>query len=202
MAHFSNNRKTTPKVRNGVVQTKNRNAPTRLNSLSVGIDSSGGRHVVSKEDIWKFIRLIPDWKRVSKDLDFIYLARCLNDEVDGYYEFPQHPTIVLNSWEEDLTATIFNSDYIRQHQGLFDRLGVEVTEDESGNTLLRFDEDSARAFQLLHIFLHESGHHHYRITQGRGKDGGSEKYAEAYALKMERKIWKRYCEAFGFRPKN
>ena len=200
MARFSNSRKTTPKVRDGVVQNKDRHAPTRLNSLSVGINESGGRHVVSKDDIWKFIRLIPDWKRASADLDLIYLARATNDEVDGYYEYPDRPTIVLNSWEDDLTTLIFNSDYIEHHRALFDRLGVEITEDDIGSPMLRFDEDSARAFQLLHIFLHELGHHHYRITRGRGRDGGTEKYAESYALKMERKIWRRYCEAFRFRP--
>lgn len=200
MARYSNSRKTTPKVRDGVVQKKNRHAPTRLNSLSVGIDKSGGRHVVTKDDIWKFVRLIPDWKRISSDLDLIYLAREINEYDDGYYEYPQRPTIVLNSWEEDLTTLIFNADYIEHHRALFDRLGVEITEDEIGSPMLRFDEDSARAFQLLHIFLHELGHHYYRITQGRGRYGGSEKYAETYALKMEKKIWKRYCEAFRFTP--
>ena len=108
--------------------------------------------------------------------------------------------IVLNSWENDLTTLVFNADYIKQHRALFDRLGVEITKSDSGSSMLRFDEDSARAFQLLHIFLHELGHHHYRIMHGRGRDGGTEKYAETYAFKMERKIWKRYCEAFGFQP--
>ena len=127
------------------------------------------------------------------------LNRTINDEVDGYYEYPRHPMIVLNSWEDDLTTLVFNSDYIKHHRALFERLGVAITENEVGSPMLRFDEDSARAFQLLHILLHELGHHHYRIMHGRGRYGGSEKYAETYAFKMERKIWKRYCEAFGFR---
>lgn len=206
MHRSTTNRKTTPKVRDGKVQRKNRHAPTRLNSLSVGIDpikkGKCGRQVVSKDDVWKFIRLIPDWKRVSSDLDLIYLSSSDNFLVDGYYECPQRPLVTLNCWEEDL-ATRASSEYVRLHQELFDRLGVEVRKEEGGLGVLvcQFDEDSARAFQLLHIFLHELGHHHYRITKGRGRDAGDEKYAESYALKTEKKIWKRYCEVFRFQPK-
>lgn len=200
MARYSGNRKTTPKVRGGDVQKKDRHAPTRLNSFEIGIDRSGGRQVLTKDDVWKFIRLIPDWKRVSADLDFVYLARETNEYADGYYEYPDRPMIVLNSWEENLTSEIFDADYINHHRSLFDRLGVEIGEAENRTPVLSFDEHSARAFQLLHIFLHELGHHHYRITKGRGRDAGSEKYAETYALRMERKIWKRYCEAFAFSP--
>lgn len=203
MHRSTTNRKTTPKVRDGKVQRKNRHAPTRLNSLSVGIDpvkqGSSRRQVVTKEDVWKFIRLIPDWKRVSSDLDLIYLSSRDNFCEDGFYEYPQRPLIALHCWEEDL-AMRTGSEYVRLHQELFDRLGVEVWKEERGLFVCQFDEDSARAFQLLHIFLHELGHHHYRITKGRGRDAGDEKYAESYALKMEKKIWKRYCEVFHFRP--
>ncbi len=196
----SNNRKTTPKVRDGRVQKKNRHAPTRLNSLSVGIGGSG-RLVTTKEDVWRFLRLIPDWKRVSSDLDLIYLDAGICDEADGWYESPDQPTITLSAFEEDLRMYP-GQDYFDQHCDLFRRLGVDIQEDESGYPVCQFDEDSAKAFQLLHIFLHELGHHHFRITKGRGLSAGSEKYAENYALKMERVIWKRYCEAFAFRPIN
>ena len=204
MARYSNSRKTNPKVRNGVVQKKNRYAPTRLNSLSVGLYKGGGRKVVSKEDIWKFVRLIPNWKRVSKDLVLIYLAGFTNDYEDGWYEYPRRPTIVLSAWEDDLTMSYFDTEYLEQHRALFARLGVNIVKDTSGSfefTKLVFDEDSARAYQLLHVFLHELGHHHYRIMHGRGRDGGTEKYAEDYAYKMERKVWRRYCEAFKFKPR-
>lgn len=200
MARFSNSRKTTPKVRDGVVQKKNRNKPTRRNSLAVKIARGDGRHVVTKDDIWKFLRLIPDWKRVSIDLDMIYLAGNLDDEADGWYEYPDEPTIVLNPWSKDLTMQISYPDYLNEHSELFKRLGAEVTEVMKDEWSVKFDIDSARAFQLLHIFLHELGHHHYRINHGRGRDGGSEKFAETYALKMERLIWRRYRDAFRFNP--
>ena len=199
MAGRIHNRKTTPKVRDGRVQRKNRHGPTRLNSLSVGIGGSGGRVVTTKDDVWKFLRLIPDWKRVSSDLDLIYLSARVSDHADGWYEYPDRPSIVLHAFEKDL-RTYPGQHYFEQHESLFRRLGVDIQEDEYGDPVCQFDEGSARAFQLLHIFLHELGHHHYRITMGRGRFAGNEKYAETYALKMERKIWKRYCEAFAFRP--
>ena len=43
-------------------------------------------------------------------------------------------------------------------------------------------EGQARAFQLLHVFLHELGHHHDLITTRRQLRGGrGEAYAERYA---------------------
>jgi hypothetical protein len=201
MAGCTNNRKTTPKVRNGQVQKKNRHAPTRLNSFSFGFIGSGGRLATTKEEVWKFLRLIPDWKRVSSDLDIIDLNAEVSNEADGWYEYPQQPGIVLNAFEDDL-RTFPGQDYFEQHQALFRRLGVDIQEDEHGYPVCQFDEDSAKAFQLLHILLHELGHHHYRITRGRGRFAGDEKYAENYALKMERMIWKRYCDVFAFRPRH
>ncbi len=204
VSRYSSSRKTAPKVRDGQVQKKNRHAPTRLNSLSVGIAKTRGgrRHVITKEDIWKFVRLLPDWKRLSTDLDFIYLSSITGDEdgADGWYVYPTRPMIVINAWDADLTL-FADPDFFRRHEKLFERLGAEVRELEYGYDCV-FDEDSARAYQLLHIFLHELGHHHYLITGGRGKIAGSEKYAETYALKMERKIWQRYCQAFHFHPEN
>ena len=194
------NRRSTPKVRDGRVQKKNRHAPTRLNSLSVGLSrpASGFRQVTSKQDIWKFLRLIPDWKRVSSDLDMIYLC-CRGDvDYDGYYGFPQHPEIVLAPWANDLKIRT-SGDHFRQHEAIFRQLGAAIVQVKGGFEC-RFTEESARAYQLLHIFLHELGHHHYRITAGRGKSGGSEKYAEDYALRRHHNLWRDYCHAFKFDP--
>lgn len=207
MARFSSNRKTTPKVRNGKVQKKNRHQPTRQNSLVVGLEKSSCRHVLTKEDIWKFLRLIPDWKRVSKDLDLIFLANESEDDegCDGWYwSLRNCPQIALNGWEEDLRKYV-GPNYYHSHQALFNRLGLELQKDaesEEDYRYLQFDEDSAKAFQLLHIFLHELGHHHYRITKGRSNgEIGSEQYAESYAYKLEKQVWPRYREAFHFNPK-
>jgi hypothetical protein len=194
------NRKTAPKVRDGQVQKKNRHAPTRLNSLSVGLSRprSGLVHVTTKQDIWKFLRLLPDWKRVSTDLDLIYLLDSSTD-CDGWYEYPQRPMIALAPWADDLQMWTTKS-YYAAHREIFATLGVSCAPGENEETICQFTEDSARAYQLLHIFLHELGHHHYRITEGRGRYGGTEKHAEDYAIKWQHRIWKNYCEQFRFRP--
>ncbi len=194
------NRKTAPKVRDGRVQKKNRHAPTRLNSLGVGLEQarSGFRHVTTKQDIWKFLRMLPDWKRLSTDLDLIYLAAGSYD-YDGWYEFPQRPSIALSAWAEDLIMRPF-SWYYSEHQTIFQTLGVPCEMKTEDDIACRFTEDSARAYQLLHIFLHELGHHHYRITEGKGRGCGTEKYAEDYAVRWQHRIWKPYCEQFRFHP--
>ncbi len=193
------NRKTAPKVRDGRTQKKNRHAPTRLNSLGVGLErpSRGYRHVTSRQDIWKFLRLLPQWKRVSTDLDLIFLMSG-SDEYDGYYEYPHWPSIALSAWPEDLITRPLDA-YYAQHREIFATLGVRC-EMEKDEMVCQFTEESARAYQLLHIFLHELGHHEYRITKGRGKSGGSELYAENYAIHWQKRIWKKYCEAFSFKP--
>ncbi len=203
MARFSSNRKTTPKVCNGKVQKKNRHQPTRQNSLLVGLEKSSCRHVLTKEDIWKFLRLIPDWKRVSKDLDLIFLAAETDDDegYDGWYWSYRHcPQIAINGWEDHLRKYA-GQEYFDEHRKLFERLGLKLEKDEQGETFIQFDEETARAFQLLHILLHELGHHHYRITKGEDVDVAEETYAEAYAYKLEKQIWPRYREAFHFHPK-
>jgi len=201
MTAYRSNRKTTPKVRDGRVQKKNRLQPTRFNSLKIVMRKPGrdACHVVSPKDLWRFVNLLPDWKRVSADLDLIFLCRGVHD-ADGWYEYPAHPSIALSAWNDDL---ILHADrgYMELHRPLFVRLGVDIVEESYGGRHCQFTEDSARAFQLLHIFLHELGHHHFRITEGRGKSAGSEKYAEDYALKWEKRIWHRYCEEFHFKPK-
>ena len=63
--------------------------------------------------------------------------------------------------------------------------------------LCKWTEAQARAYQLLHIFLHELGHHHDRMTTKSKSDASrGELYAEAYALKYEAEIWMRYLETF------
>ena len=113
------NRRSAPKVRDGKVQRKNRHVPTRLNSLSVGLSraESGYRHVTSKEDVWKFLRLIPHWKQVSSDLDLIYLTSWGDTDYDGYYAWPRWPKIVLAPWPADLVMRP-GIDYLQRHESI------------------------------------------------------------------------------------
>ena len=62
---------------------------------------------------------------------------------------------------------------------------------------LCFTEGTARAYLLLHIFLHELGHHHDRMTTRTRRGSRGEPYAEAYAHAHAETVWTRYMDAFG-----
>jgi hypothetical protein len=193
-------RRTATKVRNGRVQKKNNHSLTRLNGLHLGLSDPGKgyRHVTSKEDVWRFLRLIPNWKRLSSDLDLIYLTYATETGYDGWYDSGGEPQIVLCPWPESLMVEMDIPGY-KEHEEILHTFGVTASEDEFGINC-QFTPESARAYQLLHIFLHELGHHEHRMTKGRGRSG-REKYAEEYAIRMQRKLWKQYCDLFSFRPK-
>jgi len=60
------------------------------------------------------------------------------------------------------------------------------------------DISESTAYQLLHIFLHELGHHCDRMsTKSRRDSGRGEPFAEEWAYRYERVLWDRYLETFG-----
>jgi hypothetical protein len=63
-----------------------------------------------------------------------------------------------------------------------------------------FEPSTARDFMLMHVFLHELGHHHDQKTLRRGGASRGEDYAEAWAIEKERELWPKYRAAFG-RPR-
>ena len=51
---------------------------------------------------------------------------------------------------------------------------------------------------LLHVFLHELGHHIDRMnTKNKKEPVKGEEYADQYADEMCERIWDDYCDAFG-----
>ncbi len=80
---------------------------------------------------------------------------------------------------------------------MLDRLGVRSHEIKNG-VMCEFTELQARAYQLLHILLHELGHHHDRMTtKSKVRASRGEPYAENYALVHEARIWEQYQKTFG-----
>ena len=88
------------------------------------------------------------------------------------------------------------ASYCIEHGDIFERLGVPC-EKHGGGYLCHFTEPTAWAYQLLHIFLHELGHHHdLMTTRSKRQASRGESYAESYARRHEQLIWNRYQEVF------
>jgi hypothetical protein len=153
----------------------------------------GFRHVLHASQVRAFLAILPDWDVLSRGLDNIVLAPG-SDVRDGWH---QPGVVAVCAWPRALWRTDCDR-YFVQHSDLFARLGVPVEQTEEG-WLARFTESTARAYQLLHVLLHELGHHHDRMTtRRRVRTGRGEGYAERYALDYSERIWERYFKTFGW----
>jgi hypothetical protein len=185
----------------GEVQQKNRTdvSPTVYNTprdcpvvrrLKPGF---GYRHILRQQDVADFLRLLPDWGRLSEGLNAVLLAPG-SRHYDGWYK----PGVVaVCAWERGLWREMTRDGY-EGHRGLFERLEVPCEATVDGYYLCRFTEPAVRAYQLLHVLLHELGHHHDRMTtRSRADCCRGEGYAEGYAWENEQRVWDRYLAAFG-----
>lgn len=192
-------RKSAPRVKTGQVAKKNNwaltadyyNTAQALPVVDRQRPGEGYRHILKQQDIYDFIALLLDWSELSKGLNGIVLAPG-SDTRDGYHV----PGVVhICAWEKDLWRGESHG-YYKAHQDIFARLEVPHEEKEYGYWL-QWTEAQARAYQLLHIFLHELGHHHDRMTtHSKVRASRGEPYAEAYARQHEALIWTRYQEQF------
>jgi hypothetical protein len=75
---------------------------------------------------------------------------------------------------------------------------LEVVVEKRGDRLVtKWTEGQARGFQLLHVLLHEFGHHHDRMTtRSRQSAARGEWFAEEYARRHEERIWDEYLRRF------
>jgi hypothetical protein len=75
-----------------------------------------------------------------------------------------------------------------------------VAQEEYGHApgyLAEFNETTVQAFLLVHVLLHELGHHHDRMTSPRQRNTTrGERYAEEYARRYEKRIWSAYRQVF------
>jgi len=192
------NRRTATKVKNGRVQHKNRLLPTGALGCTYGRERPGRgfHHVVSKRDLQAFIDIIPEWHQFSRRLEHVVLASP-NDQDDGQYAFYHREKtggIFLHAWPDDLWTEL-SPAYFEAHRGILERLGVSVERLRDG-VLCRFTETQARAFTLLHVFMHELGHHHDRIIRKGGSTHG-EDYAERFANNQFNQLFPTYVRVFG-----
>ena len=195
------NRRSAPKVVGGKVQRKNRSTTTPnyydTPQTSPVIDRRrpglGYRHILMKRDVERFINILPDWNELSKGLNAVVQAPG-NGYCDGWHK----PGVVaVCAWERDVWVEV-GPWYFDDHKSIFNQLGVPCESLDTGDHLCKFTEGTAKAYQLLHILLHELGHHHDRMTtKSKRESARGERYAERYAIKYARWIWNRYFDEFG-----
>jgi len=197
--HATFNRRTATKVKNGRVQRKNRHRPTGHDGYVLDRESPGRgfRHVVSKRDVQAFIDIVPEWERFSERLERIVLTARSAGE-DGAYEFfhrEETGAIYLHAWRDDLWTDL-TVPYFDYHRHIFERLGVSHDRRDDCVTC-RFTEAQARAFMLLHIFMHELGHHYDYSRQKHLGSSKGEDYAERFATSRFDQLFPAYMRVFG-----
>jgi hypothetical protein len=195
-------RKSTPKVRDGKVQRKNRAA------LSLGYKNyvqnrpqlererpgAGYRHVLRKGDVERFITLLPDWDELSRDLDAIVLAAGDPDSMGWYGQ----GVVAVCAWDRELSRD-WRSDFVVEHAPILERLDVSIEAPRRGMQRVHITEESVRAFQLMHVLLHELGHHHDRMTtRSQRRASRGEGFAEEYANRYMEAIWQAYTREFAW----
>src|SRR5262249_37295767 len=145
-----------------------------------------------KRDVRRFIELIPDWGELSQGLRAVVLAP--GDR--GLLGYHRPGLVALCAWERALER-VWHADFVAEHRLILARLGVPVESADGPWRRCRFTEATARGFQLLHVLLHELGHHHDRMTtRARRHSCRGEDFAEDYANDRALRIWGRYVAAF------
>jgi hypothetical protein len=191
------NRKSTPRVKDGRVQKKNNHQLTVRRGFVIHRVSprKGFRHLVTKQEMLDFIELIPDHDRHLRGIREIRLSEG-DDRADGYYQgFRHEPSGVIEiaAWRKDLFIDI-RSKYFDAHRSIFDRIGLRFERHQDGVTCW-FDEPKAKAFILVHVFIHELGHHLDFVARRDLSSG--EPFAEEFANRLEDAVWPAYVKKFG-----
>jgi hypothetical protein len=196
-------RKTGTKVRNGKVTRKNRtdlsSHYSQIRQTETVIDrlrpGEGYKHYLTIADVRRFIQILPDWSELSVGLDAVVLAEG-GDAMGWHWD----GVVAVCAWEREYT-TDWDTVFVDAHSPILDRLGVvrEPIEDDPDGTLCYFDDASIKGFQLMHILLHELGHHKDRMTtKSRVRSARGETFAESYALRYADRLWDAYFREFSW----
>lgn len=192
-------RRTKPKLKLGNENKRNRMVVSRrYENIEQGviiIDKEeagyGYKHLLDKKEIMEFVEIIPEWGKLSEGLNIILLAKG-SDYSDGWHS---RGKIAIRAWEKDLWKEV-SSNYFNEHKMVFDKLEVKYESKDDGYVLY-FNENKAKAFQLLHIFMHELGHHYDRMTtRYKASSSRGELFAEQYANNYLASLWDLYIQKF------
>jgi hypothetical protein len=195
------NRRTATKVINGSTRGKNRITPTSHRGYVIDRrqPGKGYRHVVSKRDLQSFFDIIPEWESLSHRLERVVLSAG-SDDSDGYHDFyhrEETGAIFLHAWAEELWKEL-PLEYVETHQEIFQRLGVSFDPDPKREVAMcRFTEPQARAYVLLHVFMHELGHHWDHTHKKHRRTSRGEDFAEQFSNQYFDLLYPAYVRAFG-----
>ncbi len=192
-------RKTSTKVVGGRVTRKSRSDLSEVNGYVVERVAAGRgfRHVVSPRQLESFIELIPGWREYSFRLERILLSRGYENAF-GYHEFFRREkvaTIALCPWPKALWTPI-SLPFFYEHRRVIEALGVPYDIGLRRATC-RFTVAQAKAFSLLHVFLHEVGHHRDWLRRRGVKLRGKEQIAEDFANRLFETMLPLYRDRFG-----
>ena len=197
-------RKTTPKVVDGKVRRKNRWRPSTsyLGDRRVSIERRRPgydyRHVVTQDEVYSFLQIVPDWDQLARRLDKIIL-----DEGSEYRSgWFARGKIAICAFPRDM-AVGFDKTFFYRDIDFFDRLNVpyrfadESEEDEPNHEVTCiFNRATARCYVLMRTLLHELGHHVDLITNRKRRCSRGEDFAEEFGRKLEQQMWGDYVRVF------
>lgn len=195
-------RRTAPGVRDGVALRKNRHAlsphysQTDVSRLVIDRrrPGAGYRHVLTVQDVRRFLDLLPDRDDLLDGLRAIVLDEGSPEHLGWCDQF----CVAVCAWERDLART-WHKDFVAEHAELLRRLGVEQTDVSGAYVRCRFTPAAARGFLLMHVLLHELGHHRDRMTnRSQARCVRGEQFAEDYANRLSDRLWDRYYAEFGW----
>jgi hypothetical protein len=196
-------RRTAPKVRGGKVQKKNNweQSPNMFYTLQDEIlverkrAGKGFKHLIRKQEVYEFFELIPDWQKVSQGLDGVVLDGGSRSLLGRY----NWSVITLFAWETEIVWNCATEKFVREHEEVFDMLNIPYSpsEDEKGYFRVGFTESSAKSFLLIHVFLHELGHHVDKMTSRQQEScGRGEDFAEGWARERAVEVYDNYCRFY------
>lgn len=190
--------KSSPRVRSGK-QYRAEHAPPLQRDFNLARDcpeifrknpGPHHRHVLHIRHVREFLSILPQWHQLSVGLNTILLS----PHREGCDGFHRPGLVALCAQPRSLEVLVTNEQYVADHASLLTRLEVRMDKRPEG-TVIRYTEASLRAFQLMHVLLHELGHHHDRMTtKSRKHASRGEGFAETYATIHGELVWDRYHE--------
>ncbi len=182
----------------GTVLPTNRRAPTvsRHETLVVQRERAGRgfRHVLTRDDVTRFVALLDDWDDLARGLRTIRLAS--GSLIHGYWR-PGVVAVCAFPDDRRMPECYLDAYALR----LFERLDVRAApgacpECQRRVPIHALEPAQVRAWQLLDVLQHELGHHHDAMTNRRGVIQRGERYALEFAEERWQSLWPKYQRAF------